>query len=426
MVMFAKCDSIFFTSSYSFSYLYLVIKTIRVKTRYCRIGLLLMGVGIYVGVVAYIMTPKEKRQMPTPYTFPVSYALDNMNIPADNPMTVEGVELGRHLFYDGRLAGRTHKDSLMSCATCHKQAHSFECGINHPKYKAGKTFGMTGIPTPHTMMPLINLAWINEGYMWNGFVNSKNEKRGGKYGVPEREEFHYKNIESFVWMMIVAPHEGNGSIEKSVELIRSDSLYPPMFKKAFGTEEITIDRMGKAVAQFVRSLVSFNSKFDQFMRGEYQLTETERRGFFLFSTESGDCFHCHGSPALPLWTTNLFMNNAKDIDFIDKNDYSSVSKNPADKGKYRVPTLRNVEYTAPYMHDGRFATLDEVLEFYNSGLKRSPYVDPLMIGVNHGGMHLSQQELQDLKAFLLTLSDTSFLTNPAYSNPRPNDEFFIQ
>ena len=226
-------------------------------------------------------------------------------------------------------------------------------------------------------------------------------------------------------MMIVAPHEGNGNIEQTLALLRRDSLYPPMFKKAFGTEEITIDRVSKAVAQFVRSLVSFNSKFDRFMRGEVNLTESERRGFFLFSTERADCFHCHGSPALPLWTTNQFVNNAKDVDFTDNNDRSSVTGNELDKGKYRIPTLRNIEFTAPYMHDGSFSTLDEVLEFYNSGLKRSPYVDPLMINVNHGGTYLTPEERADLKAFLLTLSDSSFITNPAFSNPCPNNEFFI-
>ncbi len=378
---------------------------------------------VNVFAVAYIATDKKSKTKPTPYTFPVAYAKDYMNIPADNPMTDEGVELGRYLFYDGRLSGRT--DSLMSCASCHKQSKSFECGMDHPLYKGGKTFGLTGIPTPHVMMPLINLVWINEGYMWNGMVCENNETYGGRYGVPISKEFHQKNIESFVWMMIVAPHECNGSIEQSVSVIRSIPMYPPMFKKAFGDEEINIDRISKAIAQFVRSLVSFDSKFDRFMRGEIQLTESERRGFYIFETEKGDCFHCHGSPALPLWTTNMFMNNAKDENFADKNDRSSFTKNQMDKGKYRVPTLRNVEFTAPYMHDGRFKTLDEVLDFYNSGLKRSPYVDPLMIGVNHGGMHLTDEEIQDLKAFILTLSDTNFLVNPKYSNPCPDNPYFI-
>ncbi|MCQ2958740.1 MAG: hypothetical protein MJ198_00930 [Bacteroidales bacterium] len=390
-----------------------------------RIFSLALIVFIQFVAVSYIVSPKREK-VPTPYEFPVSYAKEYMNIPADNPMTNEGVELGRYLFYDGRLSGRLDKDSLMSCASCHKQEHSFECGIDHPKYKEGKTFGLTGIPTPHAMMPMINLVWNNEGYMWNGYVNKKNESLGSAHGVPQTSEFHKKNLESFVWMMIVAPHECNGSVERTLEVIKSVPMYPPLFAKAFGDEKITMERISKAIAQFVRTLISFNSKFDQFMRGEVELTESERRGFFIFETEKGDCFHCHGSPAMPLWTTNLFMNNARDIDFTDSSDRSSVTGNPMDKGKYRVPTLRNVEFTAPYMHDGRYKTLDEILEFYNSGLKRSPYVDPLMINVNHGGMFLNDNELQDLKAFLLTLSDTSFLTNPAFSNPCPEDEYFIK
>jgi cytochrome c peroxidase len=121
----------------------------------------------------------------------------------------------------------------------------------------------------------------------------------------------------------------------------------------------------------------------------------------------------------------MFMNNAKDIDFDEPGDRFSVTNNPKDKGKYRVPTLRNIELTAPYMHDGRYKTLGEVLEFYNCGLKRSPYVDPLMINMNHGGMHLTPQDLVDLKAFLKALTDTVFITNPEYSNPMPDNEYFI-
>lgn len=379
---------------------------------------------IAITAIVSCVTKKKITAQTTPYQFNIPYKLDSLNIPADNPMTVEGVELGRYLFYDGRLSGRVNKDSLMSCASCHKQSRAFECGIDNPIYKGGKTFGITGIMTPHTTMPLMNLAWIHEGYMWNGFVSEENNQHR-KYHSIKTKDLNYKNIESFVWMMIVAPHECNGSIERTISTIQNIPMYAPLFEKAFGTEEVTLERISKAIAQFVRSLVSFNSKFDQFMRGEVQLSDAEQRGFLLFSTEKADCFHCHGSPALPLWTTNLYMNNAKDIDFTDKNDRFAVTGDSLDKGKYRVPSLRNIAYTAPYMHDGRFATLDDVLDFYNSKLKRSPYVDPLMINVNHGGMFLSKSELDDLKAFLLTLSDTSFVTNPAYSNPLPENEFFI-
>lgn len=376
-------------------------------------------------VVSCVSTKKASTVQTTPYNLLVPFFPDSLNIPADNPMTVEGVTLGRYLFYDGRLSGRTTTDSLMSCATCHRQEYSFECGISNPNYPGGKTFGLTGRPTPHVTMPLINLAWIREGYMWNGFVHESNTKLGGYKNVPSENEYHYRNIESFVWMMIVSPHECDGTIERSVAAIQQDPMYMPLFRKAFGDDAITIERISKAIAQFVRSIVSFNSRFDRFMRHETQLTDAEMRGFFLFESEKGDCFHCHGSPAMPLWTTNMYMNNAKDVDSDDASDRSSVTGNPMDKGKYRVPTLRNIAFTAPYMHDGRYKTLDDVLEFYNSGLKRSPYVDPLMINMNHGGMHLSPSEIQDLKAFLLTLTDTSLLTNPAYSNPMPENKWFI-
>ena len=277
------------------------------------------------------------------------------------------------------------------------------------------------------MLPLINLAWINEGYLWNGMINNANEELGDEnLGVPATPVFNHKNIESLVWMSIVSPHEIGGDIDRTVKMIQSIPIYPPMFKAAFGSDTVTMENINKAIAQFIRSLVSYNSRFDRYMDGKAVLTESELNGLYLFTTERGDCFHCHGSPALPLWTTNLYMNNAKDIDFDEPGDRFSVTGDPKDKGKYRVPTLRNIELTGPYMHDGRYETLDDVLEFYNSGLKRSPYVDPLMINMNHGGMHLTQKDLSDLKAFLITLTDSSFISNPAYSNPMPKSRYFIK
>ena len=331
---------------------------------------------------------------PVPYDIGVPMFPDSLNIPADNPMTVDGVRLGRYLFYDGRLSGDPARP--MSCATCHRQEHAFECGTEN--CEDGRPVGNSGQKTPHVMLPLINLVWNNSGYFWNGRIQEG-------------------NIEQTVPMAITAPHEMDGNINKAVRLIKSDARYREMFYRAFGTTEINIDLISKAIAQFVRSLVSFNSRFDRFMAGELTLTPQEMRGLMLFTTEGADCFHCHGSPALPLWTTNMFMNNAKDIDFEGEKDRFSVTGNPMDRGKYRVPTLRNIEFTGPYMHDGRFKTLDEVLEFYNNGLKRSPYIDPLSINANHGGSHLSDADLKAVKAFLLTLSDTTFINDARYSNP---------
>jgi len=358
--------------------------------------------------------PSKMSFKPIPYDIGVPFFPDSMNIPENNPMTVDGVRLGRYLFYDERLSGNPSKP--MSCATCHKQEHSFECGME--VFSDGRPIGNSGKKTPNVMLPLINLVWNNSGYFWNGLINKDNHQLGSeKYGVEPDSVFNMTNIESTVWMAIRAPHEMDGDISQAVKMIKKDNFYRELFFKAFGTTEINIDLISKAIAQFIRSLVSFESQFDQFMAGKIQLTESQMRGLMLFTTEGADCFHCHGSPALPLWTTNMFMNNAKDVDFEGQNDRSVVTKNPMDKGKYRVPTLRNIEYTAPYMHDGRFKTLDEVLEFYNNGLKRSPYIDPLSINTNHGGMHLTDNDLKDLKAFLLTLSDTAFIHDKRYSNP---------
>jgi cytochrome c peroxidase len=344
---------------------------------------------------------------PTPYEFEIPFGFPKkLNIPEDNPMTVEGIELGRYLFYDGRMSGRTHPDSLMSCATCHIQANSFECGFDHPKYSGGKTFGITGIPTPHYMLPMINLVWNHNGYLWNGFVREDNL------------DPMLRNIEALVYMSIIAPHEMNSDTLRAVSTIQNISGYPEMFKAAFGSEKVTIDRMNKAIAQFIRTITSSNSRFDKYLRGEVQLTPSELNGYVLFTTEEGaDCFHCHGGGGNPLFTTNLYYNNAKDSIFDDPRDRYAITGDPSDRGAYKAPTLRNIELTAPYMHDGRFKTLDEVIDFYSDGLVYSPYVNPLMHWIAYGGTRLTPKEKEDLKAFLLSLTDYDLLTDPAYSKP---------
>lgn len=344
---------------------------------------------------------------PTPYDIEIpTFFPTKLNIPDDNAMTVEGVELGRFLFYDGRLSGRTHIDSLMSCGTCHIQSRSFVCGIDHPKFIGGKTFGLTGVPTPHNMMPLINLVFNHNGYLWNGLVHQNN-------GDASR-----RRLEDLVWMGVVAPHEMHGDTNRTVALIQSIPGYPELFFKAFGSETVTMENIGKAIAQFVRTLISANSKFDRYLRGEEQLNQDELSGYVLFMTEEGaDCFHCHGGGGVPLFTTNLFYNNGKDTVFNDPRDRYFITGNPNDKGAYRAPTLRNIELTAPYMHDGRFATLEEVIDFYSHDVKPSPYVHPLMHHVNNGGVQLTPKKKQDLLAFIRTLRDDEFLINPEFSKP---------
>jgi cytochrome c peroxidase len=382
---------------------------IKIKTLSFIFIMLLIGINLLIFSCKKEALIQEHLNVPTPYTLTIPRFFPTIiNNPSDNPMTVEGIQLGRYLFYDGRLRGYlgTNPDSLMSCGTCHLQENAFECGINHPKYTDGQPFGVTGIPTPHVMLPMQNLVFNNEGYFWNGLIykTNPNSKR--------------RSIEDVVEMGLTAPHEMYSTPERAVAAISSIAIYPSMFEAAFGTQEVTFDRIKKAIAQFVRTLVSSNSKFDQWLRGEENLSEDEMAGYILFTTEEGgDCFHCHGGGGNALMTTNLFYNNGKDTVFNDPRDRFAVTQNPSDHGAYRAPTLRNIALTGPYMHDGRYKTLDEVIEFYSSQLVSSPYVHPLMHKINQGGALLTPIEKAQLKAFLLALTDHDFITNPRFARP---------
>jgi cytochrome c peroxidase len=351
--------------------------------------------------------PEIEQFKTTPYLIDVPFPFPTaMNIPADNPMTVEGVQLGRFLFYDGRLSGRTHPDSLMSCGTCHIQANSFEAGINHPVFTGGFVHGINGDQTSHVMLPLINLVWNFSGYGWNGFV------------YPENTDNDFRNIEDIVRVAVLAENELMGDTNQVKQLFQNIEGYPELFQKAFGSPVITFDHIEKAIAQFVRTFVSTNARFDKYIRGELQLSQSELNGYVLFTTEDGaDCFHCHGGSANPMFTTHLFYNNGKDLSPDDPFDRYSITGNVNDIGKYKVPTLRNVALTAPYMHDGRYKTLDEVIEFYSSGVQLTPLIDPLMHHAVRGGVQLTTQEKADLMAFILSLQDDSFLANPEFSAP---------
>ena len=164
-------------------------------------------------------------------------------------------------------------------------------------------------------------------------------------------------------------------------------------------------------------MISGNSKFDRFLRGETSLTPEEENGFNVFMDEArGDCFHCHGSNNNPLWTDNLFHNNGLDKTFTDLG-LGAKTGDPKDNGKFKSPSIRNLAFTPPYMHDGRFTTLEEVINHYSEGLQFSPTIDPLMKKVSQGGVQLSAKDKADLKAFLLSLSDVEFINNLAFKNP---------
>ncbi len=344
---------------------------------------------------------------PTPYSFNIPFPFPTeMNIPADNPMTVEGVKLGRYLFYDGRLSGRTQPDSMMCCATCHIQSNNFEAGINHPIFHGGFVHGINGQQLDHVVLPLVNLVWNFSGYGWNGFLYQENQDE------------NFRSIEDFVRIAVTAQNELMGDTTNVKTLFQQIDGYPELFKQAFGSEVVTFDHIEKAIAQFVRSLVSTDSRFDKYMRGELQLTPSELNGYVLFTTENGaDCFHCHGSSGNPLFTTHKFYNNGKDTVFPAQPDRFSVTGDEMDRGAYKAPTLRNVALSAPYMHDGRFKTIDEVIDFYSNGVQLATLIDPLMHHAIRGGVQLTQSEKSDLKAFIVSLQDDSFLSNPYFSKP---------
>lgn len=336
--------------------------------------------------------------LPVPEYFPTL-----TNVPSDNRLSTQGVRLGRYLFYDIRLGGGHAPQDMLSCASCHRQENAFECGLDNPRLENGKMLGAAGLPTHHGMLPLVNVAFNTQAFGWNG-----------SFDYPE------SNLEDLIRATLLDSTEFAGSEEAIVKRISGIGFYPPLFQEAFGSADVTMDRICRAIAQFVRTLVSSDSKFDRYMRGEARLTAEEMKGYVLFTTEEGaDCFHCHGGAGNVLFSTYDFLINGLDPQeaFDDPYDRYSVTGNPADKGAYRVPTLRNIAYTAPYMHDGRFTTLDQVIDQYSENVWHSPHISPLMHHVNDNGVQLTASEKACLKAFLLTLGDEEFVRNPNFSNP---------
>ena len=226
-------------------------------------------------------------------------------------------------------------------------------------------------------MPLFNMAWnYDERFFWDGRVFS---------------------LEHQALEPVTNPIEMNTTWETVVSRLQDHEDYPQLFNEAFGDIPITKELTTKAIAQFERTLISANSKFDRHLLGTATLTPQELNGLNVFLDESrGDCFHCHGNPNNPLWTDNIFHNNGLDATFTDIG-LGVFTGDPADNGKFKSPSLRNLAFTSPYMHDGRFNNLDEVINHYSEGLQDSPTIDPLMKKVNEGGVHLTDQDKADLK-----------------------------
>ena len=327
---------------------------------------------------------------PAPIQIPQVFA-QNINppiIPSNNPQTVEGVALGRKLFYDPILSG----DGTQACASCHMPEFSFS---DSAKFSTG----ITGAMGDRQSMPLFNLAWnYGEKFFWDGRAN---------------------NLEAQALGPVTNPLEMNNTWPNAIASLQATSTYPTLFYAAFGTSIIDSNLVTKALSQFERTLISANSKFDRFLLGQESLTLNEINGFAIFDDpDRGDCAHCHGSANNPLWTDNLFHNNGLDDDasFVDLGR-ALITGDPNDNAKFKTPSLRNLIYSAPYMYDGRFKTLDEVIDHYSTGVTISSTIDPLMELQANGGSNLTPSEKADLKAFLLTLSDSEFINNPQFQTP---------
>lgn len=327
---------------------------------------------------------------PQPYEFPELRRFPEMPEAEDNPVTVEGVDLGRHLFYDPILSS----DSSISCASCHKQEFAFS--------DAPKAFstGVPGTPVDRNTPPIYNLAWY-PSLFWDGRAAS---------------------VEDQVFFPVREHDEMNLEWPKAVKRIQRSELYPKKFQAAFGSTSVDSILIAKAIGQFERTLLSYRSKYDRVLAGKAYFTEDEYKGLELMNDQvKGDCLHCHTTDAGVLGTTGKFSNTGMDSIFDPANykdkGLGGFTGNPQDNGKFKIPSLRNVVVTAPYMHDGRFETLEEVLDFYSEGVIESANIDPLMGASHNGGVQLTEKEKEQIIAFLKTMTDSAFISDPAFSNP---------
>ncbi len=340
---------------------------------------------------------------PQTYTIVKPANFPEVPIPADNPMTVEGVQLGRRLFYDPILSA----DSTMSCSTCHSPQGSFTDN------KAVST-GIDHIAGRRSSMSLLNVAYVDKGLFWDGRAATLEAQ--ALRPVEDVIEMHN------TWVNVVGK-------------LKTHPTYPALFRKAFGISnrsEISKELAAKAIAQFERILISSGkSKFDEFIGGNFNAFDDDeidgKLMFFdegqFYSLPDAQCFHCHGGITL---TGGNYFNNGLDSvgslsEFKDLGRFE-VTGIESDKGKFRSPTLRNIALTAPYMHDGRFQTLEQVLDQYDDNgfgvVNEGAFLN--QIGFPNGDgtfTGLTNNQKKAIVKFLHTLTDTTFVNNPDIQNP---------
>lgn len=306
---------------------------------------------------------EEVFELSYPDYFPTPvYSFEN------NELTKDKFELGRKLFYDGILSS----DNSVSCGSCHSQVHGFA------DHNVNFSTGVNNLKGTRNSPAITNMIW-SSSFMWDGGVN---------------------HIEVFSLAPITNPLEMNESMENVIDKLNQNDFYKSAFKKAYGTSTITDQLLFRALTSFMSMLVSDDSRYDQFRQGKAILTPQEVEGLQLFQQK---CASCH---AEPLFTNHSFQNNGLDSVFIDLGR-GRITLEEEDNGKFKVPSLRNVELTYPYMHDGRFWTLEQVLEHYNTGIKNSETLAPELVN----GLPMTAEEKKKIIAFLKTLTDYTIISD---------------
>jgi len=317
------------------------------------------------------IAPLDPPKISIPPGFPQPF------VPADDPWTPAKTELGRYLFYSPELSG----NEQFSCASCHKMSAAFCDPGQH------WSFGSTGQHGSRNTLSLLNLAY-DTCFFWDGRA---------------------KSLEEQALEPIFNPIELDNDSATLILHVKRNSLFSPLFIRAFGSDSVTMTRIAQALASFERTLISGTSAYDAFRLGDSEaISESAKRGLALFSSKSINCIACHSGIN---FTDNGYHSNGLDLHYLDAG-LENLTNDPDDNGKFRTPTLRNVALTAPYMHDGRFSTLEQVLDFYNRGGMHNPTQDSLI-----HPLELSGQQMEDIIAFLATLTDSTCISRNSFSNP---------
>ncbi len=346
-----------------------------------------------IGLLTLLLTACGEDEAFQPFVgpqLPSNFPAAEYNL-SQNPVTEAGFALGKKLFYDKILS----RDTTIACADCHISYSAF----SHPEHPT--SHGIDNLFGRRNALAVQNMLWKRE-FFWDG-------------GVP--------NLDLVPLNAIQSPVEMDSDPAIVLERLRQHPQYPAMFKAAFGTEEINTARFLQSLSQFMTMLVSANSRYDKYVRNEAggTLTATELEGLALFQAK---CAACH---ATDLFTDNSFRNNGILDEFSYDRGRNEVSQLPDDVGKFRVPSLRNVTVTDPYMHNGKFKTLEKVLEHYATGVKDSPTLDPLLRQSGGGlGIPLTTDEQLKIIAFLKTLDDEDFLRDVRFArNPEQSSGVHI-